>query len=582
MDNNSIRNLISEEQLSITIDDVMRSLEESGAGMSDTANAPDKAAPETRSHVEAARELDKKKTAVENAKKIESFLASAAHKKSGKTEEDSQENTAENKLEKNAGNQGKNRDKSDGLVPLAKPNSSEKTVFSEREKKAPENTEKKPENADQKAAENTVQRNAGDPAQKSPENKPEDHTELAPAPTLPDMTVMEHTASIWQYKDIIDNGTEMHSESHKKHTAFPGAEILGARVRGKKHKHEGTNCDDYFETAATDDCIIAAVCDGAGSKPLSRIGSRISSETAAAFLKKNLTELFEKKPEIRDGLKADLNSAEFMASCGRIAPLLQASAKEAFAAQQSQISALTADEKYTKALGRAPVISDLYTTFLAAVIVPLEIGGKRETFMACVQVGDGCICAVDSKADHESCLRLMGTADSGAFSGETEFLSEKNSKPEILGAKTRISRGCSDTILLMTDGVADDYFPAQPMMKRLFLDLSLNGIFPMERGDYSAPGGEDPAPIRFKSVSPSQQSVALQYSKQLLSEKSEDAVNALWDKRNVLYCHSLEAFRMNIGDSPEDRLCTWLDNYNERGSFDDRTLVAVRILPVSK
>lgn len=558
MDNNSIRNLISEEQLSITIDDVMRSLEESdGNAPSETAAAPD-----TKSHVEAAREINKKKTAAENAKKIENFLASSAQKSSGKSPENAQKGSAEKNPEKNAENQAEKHSHENSATPLSKPNPPEKSVFSDSGKMVAEGTEK------------TGGKTAEDPSG--------NNNELAPAPTLSDMTVMEHTASIWQYKDIIDNGTEMHSESHKKHTAASGAEIIGARVRGKKHKHEGTNCDDFFETAVTNDCVIAVVCDGAGSKPLSRIGSRISAETAAAFLKEKLSELFEKKPEIRSGLCADLNSAEFMASCGRIAPLLQASAKEAFAAQQSQIAALETDEKYTNTLGRKPVISDLYTTFLAAVIVPLEINGKRETFLACVQIGDGCICALNSKADHENCLRLMGEADSGAFSGETEFLSEKNSDPGILGAKTRISRGSSDTILLMTDGVADDYFPAQPMMKRLFLDLSLNGILPMERGDYKAPGGEDPAPIRFKSVTPSQQSVALQYAKQLLSEKSENAVNALWDKREALYCHSLEAFRMNIGDSPEERLCTWLDNYNERGSFDDRTLVAVRILPVSK
>lgn len=535
MDNNSFPNPRSEEQLSITIDDVMRSVNEAAY------NDP----PENKSHVEAAREIDLKKQA-ENEKK--------AAEKSGS---DPAENAAGIKSEKAARDPHTQNSGESAAAQADKPNSSEKSVLNKGDK-------------------NDVS-HADDHSGKACENC--DDQTPTPAPKLSDMTVMEHTASIWQYKDIIDNGTEMHSEFHTKHALTLSAEIIGARVRGKKHKHEGTNCDDYFETAVTDDCVIAVVCDGAGSKPLSRIGSRVSAETAAAYLKEKLAELFEKKPEIRNGLCAELNSTEFMASCGRIAPLLQASAKEAFAAQQSQIPELSANEKYTALLGRKPVISDLYTTFLAAVIVPLTVDGKRETFLACVQIGDGCICALNSTADSENCLRLMGEADSGAFSGETEFLSEKNSRPEILGAKTRISRGSSDTVFLMTDGVADDYFPAQPMMKRLFLDLSLNGILPMERGGYSAPGGEDPAPIRFKSVTPSQQSVALQYSKQLLSEKSEDAVNALWNKREALYCHSLEAFRMNIGDTPEERLCAWLDNYNERGSFDDRTLIAVRILP---
>ncbi|MDE6727515.1 MAG: protein phosphatase 2C domain-containing protein [Oscillospiraceae bacterium] len=398
-----------------------------------------------------------------------------------------------------------------------------------------------------------------------------------PPKPLSDMEVMEHTASVWQYKEITDDGTEMHSEYHEKSADAGFAKILGARVRGKKHKHEGTNCDDFFETAHTGDCAIAVVCDGAGSKPLSRIGSRVSSEAAANYLKRTLTRLFAENPSLKAGLSAELNSAEFMTACGKIAPLVQQSAREAFAAQKKALDELlTGDdkEKYRKAVGRDPVLSDLYTTFLAAAIVPLEINGKRECFMACVQIGDGCICAVDSEADAEHCLKIMGEADSGAFSGETDFLSEKNTRSEAIGAKTRISRGSSDRILLMSDGVADDYFPAAPMMKRLYLDLCLNGILPM-KGELT--GGEDPAPIRFRSVSLSQTSVALQYAKQLLADKSDEAINALWDKREMLRCHSLEAFRMNIGDTPEERLRVWLDNYNERGSFDDRTLVVVSL-----
>lgn len=444
---------------------------------------------------------------------------------------------------------------------------------------AEKSAEKAPEAAREENAENPQAKPKTRP--KLPQNpinldNPEPEPEKPPKP-LSDMEVMEHTASVWQYKEIADDGTEMHSEHHEKCGDAGFAKIYGARVRGKKHKHEGTNCDDYFETAYTDDCAIVVVCDGAGSKPLSRIGSRVASETAAAYLEENLAKLFWDKPEIKSGLCAELTSTEFMAACGRIAPLVQQSAREAFAAHQETLKQLCEGEdasKYEKALGRNPVLSDLYTTFLAAAIVPLEINGKRECFMACVQIGDGCICAVDSKASSEHCLKLMGEADSGAFSGETDFLSEKNTKPEAIGAKTRISRGSSDTIMLMSDGVADDYFPSAPMMKRLYLDLCLNGILPMtgKLGD-----GEDPAPIRFKSVSLNQKSIALQYAKQLLADKSDDAINALWDKREMLRCHSLEAFRMNIGDSPEERLRVWLDNYNERGSFDDRTLVVVSL-----
>lgn len=397
-----------------------------------------------------------------------------------------------------------------------------------------------------------------------------------PEKPLSDREVMAHTEGVWQYKEIIDNGTEMHSESHEKRLELPFGEVLGARVRGKKHKHEGTNCDDFFEVTTADDAVIAIVCDGAGSKPLSRIGSRVSCECAAAFLKSELTHLFAENADLKKQLAADLASAEFMAACGKIAQLVQESARTSLKAQTEKAAELADNEKYENALGRKPVLSDFSVTFLAAVAVPLTIDGTRQTFMACVQIGDGCVCAIDSRKDSDDCLRLLGEADSGKFSGETDFLSEKNTKPDVISSKTRISRGSSDVIMLMSDGVADDYFPNVPMMKRLYLDLCLNGIVPFDDIPENKYCGEDPAPVRFRSVSLSRQSVALQYAKQLLSDSSADSVNALWDKRKALYCHSLEAFRMNIGDTPEERLRVWLDNYNERGSFDDRSLVVIR------
>lgn len=413
---------------------------------------------------------------------------------------------------------------------------------------------------------------ASKPAQELPE---EQHLpEEGAAVKLSDREVVERTAALWQYKEIVDDGTEQHSEFHTKYTETPFAKIIAARARGKMHKRDGTNCDDYFETAVTEECVIAVVCDGAGSKPLSRIGSRVSCESACAFLKKELSELFANSPEIKSSLGTKMDSEEFMGGCMKLAQLVQQSAQKALDEQKNKLAELSADEKYKSVLGRAPALSDLSATFLSAVIVPLETERGREALVISVQIGDGCVCAIDSKADADSCLKLLGTPDSGAFLGETDFLSEKNTRPEIIAAKTRVSRGTSDCFLLMTDGVADDYFPAQPMMKRLYLDLGLNGILPMA-GELSA--GEDPAPVFYSSVSMSRRSVALQYAKQLLSDSSEQSMNGLWEKRDCLRAHSLEAFRMNIGDTPQERLCVWLDNYTERGSFDDRTLCVISL-----
>ncbi len=392
---------------------------------------------------------------------------------------------------------------------------------------------------------------------------------------LSDREVMEHTASIWRYRTVTENGTELHTEFHSKYTKTNGCEVIGARARGKKHKHEGTNCDDWFETAESEGFLIAVVSDGAGSKQLSRIGARVSCEAAVDYLKDSLKKVMEKNPRIKRQLAAEIGGEEFMAACGMLAPLIQNSARAAFDAVITKLGELYSDKTYISSLGRNPTLTDMGATFLAAVAVPLEVNGSRETFVLSAQIGDGCICAIDSKQNSQSCFKLLGEADSGAYSGETDFLSAKTVSEGVIARKTRISRGKSDILMLMSDGVADDYFPAQPMMKRLYLDLCLNGIIPMP-GEAGEPGEpQPPEPLKFPSVSPEQQSVALQYSKQLLRDSSDDAMNELWDRRGELKPHSLEAYGISLGERPQDRLLTWIDNYNERGSFDDRTLVVI-------
>ncbi|MBQ9948069.1 MAG: protein phosphatase 2C domain-containing protein [Oscillospiraceae bacterium] len=409
-----------------------------------------------------------------------------------------------------------------------------------------------------------------------PISEVERDTEMEEEPHLTDREVMEHTASIWRYNPIKDDGIEMHTEYHAKYTQTDSGEMFAARVRGKKHKHDGTNCDDWFETAVTDGCYIAVVADGAGSKPLSRIGARLCCENAVDFLKKELSALFKDSPNIREALASDMSGESFMAACGKIAPLVQNAARFAFDSIITYLKGVYNDKMYSAALGRKPVLADLSSTYLAAIVIPLTVDGEKQCFSVTAQIGDGCICAINSSADAGSCLKLLGEADSGAFSGETDFLSERTVDGNIIAGKTRISRGKSDIIMLMTDGVADDYFPAQPMAKRLYLDLCLNGILPLE-GDASV--AEQPEPIRFRSVSMSQRSVELQYAKQLIgeSDSAEAAVNMLWDKRSSLMCHSLKAYRISLGDTPQEKLLTWLDNYNERGSFDDRTLVLIHL-----
>ncbi len=390
---------------------------------------------------------------------------------------------------------------------------------------------------------------------------------------LTDSQVMQHTATIWKYRPIKDDGLERHDESHAKHTVTENGEIIAARVRGKKHKHDGTNCDDWFETAVTDGCFIAVVSDGAGSKQLSRTGAKLCCDGAAAYLKREISALIAKEQSLKADLAGDMGGERFMAACGKIAPLVQNAARYAFDNIINHLRGIYADERYIEVLGRAPELSDLSSTYLAAVAIPLETANGREVFIATAQIGDGCICAINTAADSEGCLKLLGEADSGKYSGETQFLSESALSSANIAAKTRISRGKSDIIMLMTDGVADDYFPTEPMAKRLYLDLCLNGVLPMKG---IVPRPQTPAPIAFPAVSSTAEEVSLQYAKQLFAD-CENPVNELWERRNTLKRHSLMANGISLGDTAEQRLLAWLDSYNERGSFDDRTLVIITI-----
>lgn len=426
------------------------------------------------------------------------------------------------------------------------------------------------------AAENTsapVGEPTPESAPESGEPSPDEGSAGESAPEkMSDRDVMRHTASLWRYRTVAENGTELHTEYHCKHTRTGVGEIIGARVRGKKHKHEGTNCDDWFETAVAEGCFIAVVADGAGSKQLSRIGARVSCEAAVEYLRNEIPEMFSRDRGLRAKLAGDMSGDEFLGACGEFAALIRKSAVAAFDAVIQKLGSLYSDGSYVRVLGRNPTLADMGSTFLAAVAVPVEVNGERQRFVVTLQIGDGCICAIDTRAEHSKCLRLMGEADSGAYSGETEFLSERTVSEDAAARKTRISRGRSDILMLMSDGVADDYFPAQPMMKRLLLDLRLNGILPMP-GDTS--GRCEPAPMEFPAVTPEQQPVAVQYSKQLLKD-GDDAVNELWDSRDTLAPWSLEAWGKSLGGTPELRLQNWLDNYSERGSFDDRTLVVMK------
>jgi hypothetical protein len=132
----------------------------------------------------------------------------------------------------------------------------------------------------------------------------------------------------------------------------------------------------------------------------------------------------------------------------------------------------------------------------------------------------------------------------------------------------------------MTDGVADDYFPNDPGLARLFGDLALNGLvaLPPKPGSdaESAPVTMDPPPVETLTIAgerltvEGRQPLAL-YSVGRYAEHLGVPVDQVIADSALLRA----GCRPDPlpGDDAAERLLTWLDAYQVRGSFDDRTLV---------
>ncbi|MCD7730054.1 MAG: protein phosphatase 2C domain-containing protein [Oscillospiraceae bacterium] len=389
-----------------------------------------------------------------------------------------------------------------------------------------------------------------------------------------DSEVTAQTALMWKYNPIPDF-PEPYPEYKSDYEKYDGGEIIAARVRGKKHKHEGANCDDWYDFARLGDWVIAVVSDGAGSKPLSRIGARVSCEAVAASLKKEFSAVKEQYPDIKSDLSRDFSDPAFTSVCQRLAQLVRGSFEVAYSAVEGAYMIRSASSEFEEILGRRAEIKDYSATLLAAVIIPVS---NKEHFVISVQIGDGMIASFNKDAPFGEALRILGNADSGSFAGETEFLvSEQARSVGSLCGRTKIQRGRISSLMLMTDGAADDYYPNNPQLLRLYTDLLLNGIidFPSEAAEKI--GGEiTPSPVTYPWVNDSSASFSLQYAKNVMAENNI-GIEELWENRfgGIVINSSLNAYGISNGETKAERLSVWLDNYVERGSFDDRTLFII-------
>lgn len=397
------------------------------------------------------------------------------------------------------------------------------------------------------------------------------------AEALTDSDVTAHTAAMWKYNPVPDS-PEPYPEFSCEAKSDENFDVIAAAVRGKKHKHDGTNCDDNFAFDIENGVLIAAAADGAGSKPFSRIGSKAACDAVIKYAKARLAAIERSTPNYREALGKPFDNTEFSAVCSELAGLLRDSCTEAFAAVDAAFDKRKDIAEFEQAIGRKPELKDFSSTLLVAVAIPVDTENGREYFTAAIQLGDGMIAAVDENAEFENALIILGGADSGSFAGETEFItSEQMRTADSLKSRTKIRRGKMTSLMLMTDGVADDYYPNNPQLLKLVLDLKLNGIMDINDNGISLMDEvKIPEPVAYPWVNDGDVKYALQYAKNIIAEGRFD-LKGLWQRPDVQKRASLEKFDIVHEKERHEMLKLWLDNYVERGSFDDRTLVLVNV-----
>jgi hypothetical protein len=202
-----------------------------------------------------------------------------------------------------------------------------------------------------------------------------------------------------------------------------GWRLAAASRRGKLHAHEARYRDDAFALGTASRWNLLAVADGAGSCRLSRVGARVSTDTAIAGLTSAIMAL------------EDAHSPD---------ALRQIATRGMLAAQGAVLA---------EAQRRQIPARDLSATLLLIAHLPPSQEDPNH-YIAAGQIGDGMILAMEGAEQ----FLILGEANVGNFSGETTFLTSVSA-----GELAKNARGYAlprvDLVMAMTDGIADDFFP---------------------------------------------------------------------------------------------------------------------------
>ena len=275
------------------------------------------------------------------------------------------------------------------------------------------------------------------------------------AGTLP-FVVNPDPRTLWEDKPS-DPGVVFWKEDDA-HGCAPGneAKIIAARRRGRSHAHKGSCCDDDYVIEAHHGWYLAIVADGAGSAKFSRYGSRVATRRAADFIRQNLAgtageDLIASIGHYADSAAPHPESAEGQKLRNGLFRTLGYAAHAAVKALHEAVA------------DRSDVIGsvkELSTTLLIGLA--RKIGTRW--FCAAYWVGDGAVGVYRRGRE----VILLGSPDSGEFSGQTRFLGNEEVQQKSLVRRLRfVVVEDMTAFLLMTDGVSDPKFSSEAQLGRV-------------------------------------------------------------------------------------------------------------------
>ncbi|CAM5550085.1 hypothetical protein TMEC54S_00564 [Thauera mechernichensis] len=240
------------------------------------------------------------------------------------------------------------------------------------------------------------------------------------------------------------------------------AKLIAARKRGRSHAHKGTCCDDDFQLHCDDanGWYLAVVADGAGSAKFSRRGSQVATRAVGSYLKDVFSD--ERGSKLVEAIEALAEGSRPDATNEDLIRLQQKTRNELFTTI-GYAAHHAVRELQNEAKSRSDVISspkELLTTLLIGLA--RKVGDKW--FCAAYWVGDGAVAVY--RRNHS--VHLLGSPDSGEFSGQTHFLDATQVSQESLLRRLHFELVEDMTaFLLMTDGVSDPKFRSESAMAEI-------------------------------------------------------------------------------------------------------------------